>query len=112
VQHQFQCQWQRHRWQLGHSWCNKSAASVSASGNIDGGNLVSAALVQGVTVSASGNVIGGNLVTAGLISAGANITGANIGHCWLILQQLGTGGLVSAGGTSQVPTWSLVDWPL
>jgi len=37
---------------------------ISATGNVTGGNLISAALVQGVTVSASGNVIGGNVTTA------------------------------------------------
>jgi hypothetical protein len=52
--------------------------TVSASGNVGGGNIISAALVQGVTVSASGNVQGGNLRTAGLISATGAITGAGI----------------------------------
>ena len=51
---------------------------ISATGNVTGGNLISAALVQGVTVSASGNVIGGNVTTAGLILAIGNITGGNI----------------------------------
>ena len=50
---------------------------ISATGNVTGGNLISAALVQGVTVSASGNVIGGNILTGGLISATGNITGGN-----------------------------------
>ena len=62
--------------------------SVSVTANVNGGNLVSAALVQGVTVSASGNVIGGNVTTGGLISATGNITGGN----------LVTGGLISATG--------------
>jgi hypothetical protein len=34
--------------------------------------------VQGTTVSATGNVIGGNVSTAGLITATGNITGANL----------------------------------
>jgi hypothetical protein len=55
-----------------------NAGNVGVTANINGGNLISAALVQGVTVSASGNVQGGNLRTAGLISATGSITGAGI----------------------------------
>ena len=51
---------------------------VSATGNVDSGNVISAALVQGVTLSASGNVTGGNLTTVGLISATGNVTGGNV----------------------------------
>jgi len=51
---------------------------ISATGNVNSGNVISAALVQGVTLSASGNVNGGNLTTAGLISATGNVTGGNI----------------------------------
>ena len=46
---------------------------ISATGNIIGGNLTTAA-----QVSATGNVTGGNINTAGLISATGNITGGNI----------------------------------
>jgi hypothetical protein len=51
---------------------------VSATGNVNSGNVISAALVQGVTLSASGNVTGGNLTTAGLLSVTGNVTGGNI----------------------------------
>jgi len=62
---------------------------TSASGNITGGNLITAGLI-----TATGNVTGGNILTAGLVSAtstitsAANITGGNVL----------TGGLVSATG--------------
>jgi len=56
---------------------------VSASGNIDGGNLNTGGLV-----TATGNVTGGNLLTGGLVSATATITGGNVL----------TGGLISATG--------------
>jgi len=46
---------------------------VSASGNVIGGNITTAA-----QVSATGNVTGGNINTGGLISATGNITGGNI----------------------------------
>jgi len=65
-----------------------STGIVSATGNVNGGNLISAALVQGVTVSASGNVVGGNVTTAVLITATVNITGGNVL----------TAGLISATG--------------
>ena len=45
----------------------------SVSGNVTGGNLLTAGLI-----TATGNIQGGNLRTAGLISATGNITGANL----------------------------------
>ena len=79
---------------------------VSASGNITGGNLLTAGLISatgtvtgsshlGSVVSVTANVTGGNVLTGGLISAtstitsAANITGGN----------LLTGGLISATST-------------
>ena len=50
-----------------------SVGTVTASGNVLGGNINTGGLV-----SASGNVTGGNLRTVGLISATGNITGGNI----------------------------------
>ena len=60
-----------------------SAASVSASGNITGGNVLGGANVNatthtGTTVSVTANITGGNVLTSGLISATGNITGGNI----------------------------------
>ena len=66
-----------------------SASTVSASGNITGGNLQTAGLITATgnviggnvnagIVSATGNVQGGNLRTVGLISATGNITSGNI----------------------------------
>ena len=55
-----------------------SATTVSATGNVSGGNLTTAGDVTTATVTASGNVSGGNLVTVGLISATGNITGGNL----------------------------------
>jgi hypothetical protein len=50
-----------------------SVGTVTASGNVLGGNINTGGLV-----SAAGNVTGGNLRTVGLISATGNITGGNI----------------------------------
>jgi hypothetical protein len=60
-----------------------SAASVSASANVTGGNLITAGAISAASVSASANVTGGNLITAGAISAAsvsasANVTAGNI----------------------------------
>ena len=49
---------------------------ASATGNITGGNVISVAAVNGATVSATANVTGGNLITGGLISATGNISSA------------------------------------
>jgi hypothetical protein len=50
-----------------------TAGQVVATGNISGGNINTAGLI-----SVTGNVQGGNLRTAGLVSATGNVTGGNI----------------------------------
>jgi hypothetical protein len=90
---------------------------ISASGNIDGGNLRTAGLISATgSVTAAGNIDGANLRTAGLISATGNITGGNIlgganvnatTHTGTTVNVTGnidggnlrTGGLISATGT-------------
>jgi len=47
--------------------------SLSTSGNITGGNLLTSGLV-----SVTGNITGGNLLTGGLVSVTGNITGGNL----------------------------------
>jgi hypothetical protein len=59
------------------------ATTVSATGNITGGNILtvgtaSLTTIAGTTASLTGNVTGGNLLTAGIVSATGNITGGNI----------------------------------
>jgi len=54
----------------------RTGAQVSATGNITGGNIISVAAVSGVSLVSSGNVDSGNLRTSGLISAAGNITTA------------------------------------
>jgi filamentous hemagglutinin len=49
------------------------SSTLTAVGNVTGGNLITAGLI-----TATGNVTGGNLITAGLITATGNITGGNI----------------------------------
>jgi hypothetical protein len=53
-----------------------TGAQVVAVGNVTGGNLVSAGAINGTTLSTTGNVNAGNLRTAGLVSATGNITSA------------------------------------
>jgi hypothetical protein len=50
-----------------------NVGTVSATGNITGGNIITAGFI-----TATGNVTGGNVDTAGLITATGNITGGNI----------------------------------
>jgi len=54
----------------------RTGAQISATGNITGGNVISVAAVSGVSLVSSGNVDSGNLRTSGLISAAGNITSA------------------------------------
>ena len=60
-----------------------AGGSVSTTGNITGGNLLTSGIM-----SATGNATGGNLVTNGLATVTGNITGGNVL----------TGGLISATG--------------
>ena len=60
-------------------------AAISVTGNVTGGNLVTAG-----TASATGTITGGNLATGGTVSATGNVTGGNIV----------TAGLVDAGTLS------------
>jgi hypothetical protein len=60
-----------------------TAGLISATGNITGGNILGGANVNatthtGTTVSVTANVTGGNILTAGLVSATGAITGAAI----------------------------------
>ena len=49
---------------------------VSATGNVRGGNVVSLAAVSAATVTATANVTGGNLVTTGIVSSTGNVSSA------------------------------------
>jgi hypothetical protein len=62
-----------------------TGGQVSAIGNITGGNVLTAALVQGASLSATANVQAGNLRTAGQVSATGNITSAaNIAGSYIL----------------------------
>ena len=88
-----------------------TGSSLSATGNITGGNLVTVGITStnsleaSTTVSATGNVTGGNLVTGGLATVTGNITGGNLvtgGLATVTGNITGgnvlTGGLISATG--------------
>ena len=49
------------------------SSTLTAVGNVTGGNLITAGLI-----TATGNVTGGNLITAGLATVTGNVTGGNI----------------------------------
>ena len=72
---------------------------VSVTGNVNGGNLISAALVQGATVSSSGNVVTVGIAATGNISATANVQGGNGVFTTIVSAASHTGGLVSVTGT-------------
>jgi hypothetical protein len=50
-----------------------TAGAVSTTGNITGGNLITAAAVSAASVSASGNATGGNINTPGIFSGAGNV---------------------------------------
>lgn len=55
---------------------------ISATGNVTGGNLIATgfgvSLIQGGILSATSNVVGGNLISSGFISGPGNVTGGNV----------------------------------
>jgi hypothetical protein len=56
-----------------------------SSGNIAGGNLLTAGLISATsTITSAANVVGGNITTVGLISATGNVTGGNISTVGLV----------------------------
>ena len=62
-----------------------SGGQATVTGNITGGNLITSSLVQGATLSSTANVQAGNLRTTGLISATGNVTSAaNIAGTYFI----------------------------
>ncbi len=53
--------------------------NVTVTGNVDANNFnATAAVTAGTTITATGNVIGGNLTTAGLVAATGNVIGGNL----------------------------------
>jgi hypothetical protein len=62
-------------------------AGVLATGNVIGGNIVTAGLI-----SATGNMVGSNITTAGLISATGNVVGNNLS----VINALTVGTVISA----------------
>ena len=78
-----------------------TAGQVTATGNITGGNLITSGTLSSPSITATGNVTGGNIITAGQVTATGNITGAN----------LTTSGIVTGGsatvGTGDVAVGSI-----
>lgn len=82
-----------------------SATTVSATGNVIGGNVNT-----GGIVNATGNISGGNITTGGIFSATGNITGGNVATAGRITATGNIAGSVvsgllrtSAGSASQPP---------
>ena len=83
------------------------AGLLSVSGNVTGGNLLTAGLISATsTITSAANIIGGNITTAGLVTATGNVTGGNITTAGLVTAtgnvtggNILTAGLISATST-------------
>ncbi len=75
-------------------------STISVSGNITGGNVVTSGLI-----TATGNIGGGNINTAGLITSTGNITGGNINTAG-ILKLNGSEDLADAAAANLLVTAS------
>jgi hypothetical protein len=78
------------------SFITNNATTISATGNITGGNLLASGVtISTNTISATGNITGGNVIVPGVllaintVSSAGNVTGGNVL----------TSGLISAAGT-------------
>jgi len=78
-----------------------TAGVVTATGNVTGGNLITAGVI-----TATGNVTGGNVNTAGLVSATGNVTGGNVNTAGVVTAtgnvtggNINTAGVITATGT-------------
>jgi len=83
-----------------------STGTISATGNIIGGNILGGANVNatthtGTTVSVTGNITSGNLLTGGLISATGNITGGYFVGNGSALTGINTSAAKISNGTSE-----------
>jgi hypothetical protein len=84
-----------------------TAGLISATANVTGGNILTAGLISATsTITSASNITGANITTAGLITATGNVTSGNVNTAGLITAtgnitggNILTGGLVSATGT-------------
>ena len=77
-----------------------TAGLISATGNVYGNAFITSG--SGGGISASGNIQGGNLLTAGYVSASGNIIGGNINTAGAITAtgNVYTGNIINAGSSS------------
>jgi len=94
--------------------------TLSVTGNVTGGNLVTSGAFQAASISATGNITGGNLVTTGVVSVTGNATVGNISATSIVgtlttasqpnitslgaLSSLGVAGNATVAGTISVNT--------
>jgi hypothetical protein len=80
---------------------------ISASGNVTGGNLLTAGLISSTgTITSAANITGGNITTAGLVTATGNIQGGNMLTSGLMSA---TGVIVSNGAYMRANSQMIVD---
>ena len=72
------------------------SSTVSAAGNVTGGNFNTSG-----RVSATGNLTGGNITTAGVVTAGGNVTGGNVIGSQGVYGNIFTT-LIDSGDSSQI----------
>jgi hypothetical protein len=76
----------------------KVTGFASATGNVTGGNILTAGLISATsTITSAANVTGGNILTGGLISATGNVTGGNLS---IVADALISGNLSVAGNAT------------
>lgn len=79
--------------------------TVSATGNVNGANLISGGAISAISITATGNVVSGNLNTVGRVTATGNISTSNyfIGNAAFVTG-INAFGNVYANGTSVFAT--------
>jgi len=88
------------------SFINTNATTISASGNVTGGNLrASGVLISTNTVSAVGNITGGNLIISGaIVDSGQLDIQTSAGNANIVLTPNGTGNVTTGANISAAGT--------
>jgi len=95
-------------------------STLSVTGNITGGNLITSGAFQSASISSTGNITGGNLITTGVLSVSGNANVGNISATSIVgtlttnaqpnitslgaLSSLGVSGNATVSGTISVNT--------
>ena len=87
---------------LGVTGAITASTTVTATGNVTGGNLITSAAVESATVTATGNITGGNLITSAAVEAATVDTTGEATLASATVSDLTSGRVVLAGTSGAI----------